>query len=441
MADQHGRTQGPPVVFSTLSPTHGQPIAHPVGIQHGMPYYVAPPQQHNQEPPWVSKLVTHINQNKAEIMDKIGEVSYKVSQLENDMKAVHELSAKVHGMEDTIRTMWDQMRELREECIYEKGRSMRDNLLFHGIREQPGENTEEVVYKLINDTLRMDCSRLEIMRCHRMGARRQNKIRPIVAKFLRYTDKEKLKRTGFDVLRNTSHGVSDQYPPEINERRRLLVPILRQEKQRRGPSARTNLVVDKLYTEDCTYSVVDGRVKQSDPQPRTRKYRRQDQAPRYQHHRSDYLQQQQRQIAQNAELVQQQQQLHLNMQDAPLPPQPQQHQQPQSMVVTATKPADTQVPVSLANEQSVVSHHDTHVNNSVTASLNDVTAGSNQPLPRITTQPSTPPPRQIGLTPAIGSQADIPWPDLFTPPTTRSRPANDPVSSANTSVATNMTQL
>ena len=103
------------------------------------------------------------------------------------------------------------------------------------------------------------------MRCHRMGARRENKTRPIVVKFLRYTEKEKIKKAGFDALRNTPYGVSDQYPPEINERRRLLLPILRQEKQRRGPTARANLVVDKLYTEDCTYSVVDGRVIQTEP--------------------------------------------------------------------------------------------------------------------------------------------------------------------------------
>ena len=75
MTDQHTRAHGPPPVFSTLSPTHGQPIAHPVNVLHGqvhgMPYY-APPPQHDQEPPWFGRLVDHINHNKNEIMDKIG---------------------------------------------------------------------------------------------------------------------------------------------------------------------------------------------------------------------------------------------------------------------------------------------------------------------------------------------------------------------------------
>ena len=68
---------------------------------------------------------------------------------------------------------------------------MRDNLVFHGLREDAGKNTEDVLRIFITEKMGFDCSQVEIMRFHRIGSRYRDKPRPIVAKFLRFTDKEK----------------------------------------------------------------------------------------------------------------------------------------------------------------------------------------------------------------------------------------------------------
>ena len=309
--NQQQLSQGP-IVYSSLPPTHGQPVAHPVptatlspsGQQFMTPFQYYTPTHLDHEPPWVSKVISHINNNKKEIMDKIGEVSVKVTQLEQDMRSVHELNNKVKDMEQTMSEMGSEILRLRNESLYDKGRAMRDNLIFHGIREEMGENIEEVIRNFIKVKLNIDSSPIEIMRCHRMGGRNQQKSRPVVTKFLRYTDKEKIKKAGHEALRNSPFGVSDQYPSEINDRRRQLVPILKQEKQRKGNQARANLVVDRLYTDEYTYTVVNGKIQRSAPQQRRRPnavYQDGQQAER-----PVYLQQQLHQIAQQHGQIQQQ---------------------------------------------------------------------------------------------------------------------------------------
>ena len=89
--------------------------------------------------------------NKQEVMDKVGEVSAKVSQLEQDMRSVHEFNNNVKGIEEIMSDMGNEILRLRNESLNDKGRVMRDNLIFHGIREEMGENIEEVIRNFIKD--------------------------------------------------------------------------------------------------------------------------------------------------------------------------------------------------------------------------------------------------------------------------------------------------
>jgi hypothetical protein len=50
--------------------------------------------------------------------------------------------------------------------------------------------------------------------------------RPIIARVLYYSDLDKVKKAGRN-LRGTHFGVNEQFPPEIEERRRKLYPIMK----------------------------------------------------------------------------------------------------------------------------------------------------------------------------------------------------------------------
>ena len=79
---------------------------------------------------------------------------------------------------------------------------------------------------------------------HRIGPPKPNKTRPIVAKFNYYRDKETIKKAAGEKLTNSKFSVDDQFPKEIQQRRRKMVPILKKA-QSEGKDA--ILVYDKLY--------------------------------------------------------------------------------------------------------------------------------------------------------------------------------------------------
>lgn len=81
--------------------------------------------------------------------------------------------------------------------------------------------------------------------------------RPIVVKFERYTDKEKIRKAGFEMNRipNSKFKVREQYPDEIEEQRRNLYPVMFRFKQNRRN--RVNLVRDKLYINGQEYDPND----------------------------------------------------------------------------------------------------------------------------------------------------------------------------------------
>lgn len=88
--------------------------------------------------------------------------------------------------------------------------SRRNNLLFHGIPENPHEDTSKIVLDLLKDKTigAQDLSRSQVCRSHRLGPTRQSRLkpRPIIIKFTTYEarasifrDKKKLKSSGITI--------------------------------------------------------------------------------------------------------------------------------------------------------------------------------------------------------------------------------------------------
>ena len=133
---------------------------------------------------------------------------------------------------------------------------MRNNMLIHGLPEMKEENCEETVRNFLQSKLEIDAKNIEIERSHRIGKFRPDKQRPIVSRFLRYKDKEAIKKKSFK-LKGTSFGLSDQFPKEITEKRTLLRTIEREEKSKGNP---TFLHIDKLFTPGWCHFVKNGKV-------------------------------------------------------------------------------------------------------------------------------------------------------------------------------------
>ena len=90
-------------------------------------------------------------------------------------------------------------------------------------------------------------------RVHRMGSKfsrnRERRVRPIVVKFFKFKMKEKVRKNAFR-LAGTDMGIAEQFPPEIQAKRKELWPIMKKAKQ---DGKRANMIKDKLYIDGTSY--------------------------------------------------------------------------------------------------------------------------------------------------------------------------------------------
>ena len=122
------------------------------------------------------------------------------------------------------------------------------------------ENTEDVLRNFIANDLPEHVSLMAMGirfdRVHRLGARKRGmrNPRPIVAKFERYCDRELIRKAGMDLNSdpNSKFKVREQFPREIESRRKLLYPVMYRLK-RQNPNNKVNLIRDKLYLNGRLY--------------------------------------------------------------------------------------------------------------------------------------------------------------------------------------------
>ena len=111
---------------------------------------------------------------------------------------------------------------------------MRNNLIFGNIEEKEGESNSETEIKVrsfIVENLKVAQSLVDEMRferVHRMGKMVAGKHRLIIAKFTLYKDREMVRKQSKN-LKKTNYFMFEQYPKAIAEKRKELVPIMKEE--------------------------------------------------------------------------------------------------------------------------------------------------------------------------------------------------------------------
>ena len=210
----------------------------------------------------------------SKISIKVNSVDQKVVALESkmmdieesrkfDSQTMTELNNKHSAMQKdlnvirkTQNSLVESENKLREQLVDLKCREIRDNLLFYNVKEVRDETDDACLEKVLNimeDDMKIANARINIKlhRVHRIGRYASGNTQPIVAKFAYYPDREQVRKSA-QVLRDagSAYAVSQQYPKEVQERRRALVPIT---KQARLNGSEAYLVVDKLYIDKHLY--------------------------------------------------------------------------------------------------------------------------------------------------------------------------------------------
>lgn len=136
-------------------------------------------------------------------------------------------------------------------------KSMRDNLIFTGIEEPElyegdYENTEKVLCEFLENEMNIDKT-IPFHRVHRIGNFESDydSPRPIVAKFERFKDREKVRLAATRTLKDKPYGVREQFPKVVEDRRKMLYPEMK--KARSDKHNKVRLVRDRLFINNVEF--------------------------------------------------------------------------------------------------------------------------------------------------------------------------------------------
>ncbi|KAK3099664.1 hypothetical protein FSP39_007717 [Pinctada imbricata] len=199
----------------------------------------------------IEKSLENLESRVNNIDKEVQEWAKKVETNEATNQTIHEA---VEAIRSEVKSMNIESVKTKEDLLDVQGRGMRENLMFWGVPENPDENCTEIILNLCQNELKMERvkERVKIDRAHRSGKKmigQRAKPRPIVAKFHSYEVKEEI-RSKSSLLSKTDIGISQQFPKEIYERRKALIPIMKREREK---GREVKLVRDRLFINNREY--------------------------------------------------------------------------------------------------------------------------------------------------------------------------------------------
>ncbi len=222
-------------------------------------------------PDWAQILFEEMYERIYSLETKITDSIHSVNFAVNTAKSAKAESAKVKQL---IQKQGEELTELkaeiaqlrlenkqtREKMTRLEDHSRRDNLLFYGFDEQPGEteaDCRQKVYKLLVTKMQFipqEVDEMKVVRCHRKGPYMQGRSRPIIIKMHWYADRQAIwARKG--ALKESPYFINEDYSDVTENKRRQLYPVLKAAKS--NPWYRDNafINVDRLILRGRSYTV------------------------------------------------------------------------------------------------------------------------------------------------------------------------------------------
>lgn len=196
----------------------------------------------------LKKTVHELEKSVKFTSEKLDESEKNNSEIKTKLQSIQTLETTNANLSAQLQKLSCEMNDLNERHVDLQSRSMRDNLIFHGIVETDNENCEDKLKEFIAEKLDIRHT-VEFHRVHRMGRRVHGKTRPIIAKFVQFKERELVRKSAFTKLKgeqNRNYGINEQFPREINEKRKLLYPYYKSAKRQQK---RAQLIYDKLYID------------------------------------------------------------------------------------------------------------------------------------------------------------------------------------------------
>ena len=189
-----------------------------------------------------------------ELKDTVGTLTTENIELRNE---ISELKCRLQLSEGLIEQQRSKISQQSEQILDVTARTMRDNIIVQGIPEddrETWEQTKEKVKQFIENDLKIKPGDVLIDRAHRSGTKGRGP-RQIVAKLMNQESKDLIFQNVKQLATKPHLKIQEQFPAEINERRKRLWPKFKSAKE-----VRTNKVswsLDKLIINGVTHTAYD----------------------------------------------------------------------------------------------------------------------------------------------------------------------------------------
>ena len=204
------------------------------------------------------------------VFEKVQSLELALSGVKSDVKELQTTTGKLKKatdvMDDGLSNLNTEVQELRKEidenrkeikavndrCLYHEVYNKRENLRFLGIPETNGavENTTQVLYQFLERELELEGARdIEFQRVHRIGKKPAGVNRPIIARFLRFPDRERVFKRALELRDDIEVKVYSDLPKDIQDRRKKQWSKLKKAREEGKLAAFDRKEPDKLYIE------------------------------------------------------------------------------------------------------------------------------------------------------------------------------------------------
>jgi ribA/ribD-fused uncharacterized protein len=203
------------------------------------------------------------------IMDKLTSMSDSIESLKDtvnqcnvNISACNEkqdsILPRIETLERDMAVVKREVTSLKERNIQLEAYVRRDNLIFGGLTESDPDDCANKIRLHIQNNLKIPTNEMKFTRVHRLGRKQPGKTRPIIVRFHYYGDRMQVWKNRKE-LKGHTHWIAEDFPPEIQERRRILKHILRSaiDLDPRKPEDINDifLVADRLTINGVTYTI------------------------------------------------------------------------------------------------------------------------------------------------------------------------------------------
>ena len=214
----------------------------------------------------VSTAVSSLKRSVAALETDVASVKEKQKLSEDNIKEIEKnlefTSKRSDDFEKALakekESCEQEFSDVRKKVLYLEAYSRRENLRFEGIEEWPPHHEDvswkedtrtPLVYFFENVLGIEDAKDIEFQRIHRIGKPSQEgNSRAIIARFLRYSDRERVLSCG-KKLKNTQYKMYEDIPRELQALRKPQIEKLKQARKEGRKAYFSKSEPDKLYID------------------------------------------------------------------------------------------------------------------------------------------------------------------------------------------------